>query len=155
MTSDFVSGNQTMYLWKALITYYHHARFQGSVISSPWEKFNFKVVGLHADDDKSQHNASVHSLTLPCNSVKNPIFCIFMAPDNFWPLQEVIKLCFFESPFHILQLGQVSSCCAQLPEKSTLTFLHQVWPLTFTRGNKQSFFLKAFITYYHVPSFRV
>ena len=46
----FARGSQTLQFWKALITYYHHAKFQGSVIYSPWEKLNVKVL-VHTDTD--------------------------------------------------------------------------------------------------------
>ena len=35
----FARGNQTMHFWKTLITYYHHNKFQYSVMNSLWEKF--------------------------------------------------------------------------------------------------------------------
>ena len=51
MTFDLCKGYQTMHFWKALITYYHHAKFQNSEINSLYEKFNIKVLDLHADAD--------------------------------------------------------------------------------------------------------
>ena len=36
----FALGNKTMQFWKALIKYYHHAKFHGCVINSLWEKLN-------------------------------------------------------------------------------------------------------------------
>ena len=48
MTMTFARGIQTLPFWKGLMTYYHQANFQGSVIYSPWEKSNVKVL-VHTD----------------------------------------------------------------------------------------------------------
>ena len=45
----FARGHQSMHFWKALITYYHHTKFQDSMINSLCEKINVNVLYLHAD----------------------------------------------------------------------------------------------------------
>ena len=63
-------GNQTMHFWKALITYYHHAKFQDSVINSLWEKFNVKVLDLYANARQIPLQCLKHRLTLLSKFVK-------------------------------------------------------------------------------------
>ena len=97
-----VRGNQTMRLKKTLVRYYHHAKFQESLINSPWKKFNKRIIiiiFLTPMLDGSQCNASAHRHILLCKFTKRGIFltnCRNIHPElqNKGQILKLSNLCF-------------------------------------------------------------
>ena len=79
ITLTFASGNQSMLFWKDFITYYHPAKFQGSVIYSLWEKLNIKVFVPSCQCQRRTIRNAVHQyIDSPCFTSSSKRFMYYI-----------------------------------------------------------------------------
>jgi len=109
-----------MHFWKALITYYHHSKFQDSVINSLWEKFNVKVLGTPTPTHRwrpTNPNAMHQYIDSPCFT-SSSISIILYTNEIISPLPPV--------PSHNKKTGQLN-------DELAMNFAPW-WPLTSVRS---------------------